>query len=473
MSWRGTTLSVVTGNLEATYTVSALAAAIGRAVDRSFPDEVWVRGEIRDLSRAPSGHVYFSLVDADAATERGAEVVLPVVLFASDRDPVNWALRRAGAGRMVDGVEVRIRGRVVHYAARGSVQLKMTWIDTEYTLGRLAAERSRVLRVLEAEGLLDRNASLPFPLVPLRIGLVTSAGSAAEADFVHELEQAGAAFTVLLVDTRVQGPDAVASLVRAIELLRTRPVDIVALVRGGGAQTDLAAFDREEVARAIATMPVPVVTGIGHEIDDTVADRVAARAHKTPTACAADIVATVAAYRRRLGRHAQRIVSASRGSLVRRERDLRYGAARLRRADAALRRPAWDVDRLAERLGRAGTSALEHRHRAVMRVGGRISDAAAARLGTREGRVDAAVARLVGARASLDRADAKLDLIAAVVDGTDPRRILARGWSLTRRPGGATIRSVDEVGTGDVLESVVADGRMMSRVERIEREEPA
>ncbi len=122
---------------------------------------------------------------------------LPVVLFAGDKEAVNRALMRVSAGRMVDGMQVRIRGMVGHQPGRGVVQLRMRWIDTDYTLGRLAAERRAVLEGLAAAGLLDRQGSLPLPVAPERIGLVTSVGSAAHADFLDELRRSGFGFVVL------------------------------------------------------------------------------------------------------------------------------------------------------------------------------------------------------------------------------------------------------------------------------------
>ena len=175
---------------------------IARALQRAFPDEVWVSGEIRNLNRPASGHVYFTLVDADA----GEPVPqLPVVLFAGDKEAVNRALVRVSAGRMVDGMQVRIRGTVGHQPGRGVVQLRMRWIDTEYTLGRLAAERRQVLERLAAAGLLDRQVSLPLPVAPRRIGLVTSVGSAAHADFLDELRHSGFGFVVMESHATVQG----------------------------------------------------------------------------------------------------------------------------------------------------------------------------------------------------------------------------------------------------------------------------
>ena len=240
-----------------TYTVAELTRTIARAISLALPEEIWVQGEIRDLNRASSGHVYFTLMDSNS--EDSPQAVLPVTLFASDKVAVNRVLQRSGAVRMTDGVEVRIRGQVSHYAARGTVQLRMTWIDTEYTLGQLAAERDRLIKSLEKRGLLHKNRAIPLPLVPLRIGLVTSAGSAAAADFTDELDRSGYAWQLQLHDARVQGIDAVGDVVRGIATLAEQGVDAIAVVRGGGAQTDLAAFDSEEIAVAIANCAVPVL----------------------------------------------------------------------------------------------------------------------------------------------------------------------------------------------------------------------
>ena len=144
------------------------------------------------------------------------------------------------------------------------------------------------LKRLTEAGLVGRNAALAFPLVPLRIGLVASRGSAAWHDVRHELEGSGIGFRLAHVDVRVQGEEAAAAVASAVRTLSRRPLDVIVIVRGGGSRTDLAAFDDERVALAIARAPVPVLTGLGHEVDRSVADHVAHTAYKTPTACAAD-----------------------------------------------------------------------------------------------------------------------------------------------------------------------------------------
>jgi len=429
--------------MDITYEVGDLAAEVGRVLGRAFPEEIWVKGQIRNLSRAQSGHVYFSLIDAAAAGDSAA-AQLPVTLFASDKDAINRALVRAGAGRMDDGVEVRIRGRVQHFPTRGVVQLRMTWIDTDFTLGRLAAARTALLRRLKAAGHLERNRALPMPLLPLSVGLVTSLGSAAHADFMETLRASGWAFRVVEVDTRVQGADAPDSIVRSIMTLQDR-VDVIAIVRGGGAALDLAAFDAESVAVAIAISEVPVIAGIGHEVDSPVAEEVAHIAAKTPTAAAQILVDRVADAARRLevatsevGRHARRGLRVATQSLDRRAAAT-AGASRFQ-----MRAARTQLDRSSHRLAAASRLTIGRRRETLGAVVDRLPPAALRSTVAAEGRLDAVAAR-----------------VAAV----DPRRLLARGWSVTRDGHGRIVRSPAAVAAGSQLRTTVEAGEIISRVE--------
>jgi exodeoxyribonuclease VII large subunit len=401
---------------EPTLSVSALSEGIGRALARAFPDEVWVRGEIANLSRTGWGHVYFDLVEDESS--------LRVVLWDTDRRVVNQVLKRAGgAVRMTDGTDVRVRVRVGWFPKRGTVSLRMLSIDPAYTLGQLAEAKERLLATLRADGTLGRNAALPMPLVPLHVGLVTSEGSAAAADFLRTLEASGRGFAVTLVDARVQGLDAERSIVGALRTLAARSLDVVCVVRGGGARTDLAAFDREAVVRAIAAMPAPVLTGIGHEVDVSVADHAAHRAFKTPTACAQSLVERVQAFSDRCANGWERIERAA-------------GVA---------------LDRSARHLERSAGQAVAHARQHVRNQQGRI-DRGAIELARRAPRALASAERVLAVAAS--RAHA-----------VDPSRALARGWTITRRSDGQLVRSASEVVSGDVLVTTFADGRVSSRAE--------
>jgi exodeoxyribonuclease VII large subunit len=446
---------------EPTFSVTELSDRIGNALRAAFRDEVWVRGEIRDLSRARSGHVYFTLTDPDG------EACLGVMLAASKKGAVNHMLTRAGGTvRMTDGTDVRIRGRLDWYSPRGQLQLRMTAIDPAYTLGQLELARAELLARLREEGLLDRNARLPIPLAPLRVGLVTSEGSAAEADFLDELRRSGFAFHVLRADARVQGFDAPRSLASAIRMVATHRLDVLAVVRGGGARTDLAAFDDEAVARAVAACPVPVLTGVGHEVDSSVADEVAHTSAKTPTACAQLLVARVAELAGAL--EAGWLAIADRGvRAVRRhdERLLAHARHLSRGTRVALDSGEARLEAIAHRSGRAAVAVLDRADHRLDAHGGRITGAARSHLRAAEVLVAAGERRVAhrAPRAVAD-ADRTLSALEARLRSLDPVRTLARGWSITRGPDGSVVRSPADVAEGDELTTRVAGGELRSTV---------
>jgi exodeoxyribonuclease VII large subunit len=436
--------SVGRGPASDTWTVGELSAHLGRLLVSALPDDVWIAGQIRNLKRSANGHVYFDLAEP-APNGQQPLAQLSVTLLAPEKELVNRQLKRAGgAVRMTDGVEVRLQGRIRWYGPRGVLQLRMHGIDPEFTLGRLQADRDRLLAALAADGLLERNAHLPFPLVPLRIGLVTSRGSAAHADVLSELEASGIGFEVRSVDARTQGPSCAPSVTQALSWLAADGVDLILVVRGGGARTDLAGFDSELVARAIATSPVPVLTGIGHEIDRSIADEVAHQAHKTPTAAAAAVVEQVLAFRRQVDEQAAA---------------LQAGVARATRIAES---------RLAERRGRAaraaGRSLLRADHR-LATTGERTGRAATRSVDRADARLEATRARLGrAARARLAAAEHHLVAVEARAGVHDPALALARGWSITTTAAGQLVRRPADAPPGTELVTRLAEGTLHSTV---------
>jgi exodeoxyribonuclease VII large subunit len=277
-------------------TVGRLGELLKEGLSALFPGDLWVEGQISGFHDARSGHAYFDLVEPSDEPGRAVAVKLSVALFKQARGRVDRTLAEAGGLTLANDIQVRIRARLDFYPPSGRLQLIMQGIDPGFTLGRLAAERERLLHALDDEGLLRANRANPIPVPPLRIGLVTSIGSAAHADFTEELSRSGFPFTILERDARVQGDGSAIDLAEAMHMVASHGPDVIALVRGGGSATDLAAFDAEVLARTIATLDVAVVSGIGHEVDRSVADEVAHSAFKTPTACAAAIVGQVAAF---------------------------------------------------------------------------------------------------------------------------------------------------------------------------------
>ncbi|MBI2704385.1 MAG: exodeoxyribonuclease VII large subunit [Actinobacteria bacterium] len=412
-----------------TLSVSELLSAVDAALRVCFPDEIWVEGEISALRSMPTGggrHVFFNLVDPTTDGEPGSiRPVLPVKLFDSQRQRVNAHLKRYGSIKMTDGVRVRIKGRLQFYAARSQVELRMSLLDPTYTLALLATERDRVLRALVEEGLLERNASIPMTEVPLAVGLVTSTGSAAAADFLHELEQSTIAWHVIVAHSRVQGAGAEATLAAALRVLQARDVDVIAIVRGGGARTELATFDAEPLARAIATCRVPVVTGIGHEIDESVADRVAHLSYKTPTACAAALVARVGAF---------------------------LGSLDTVRSDVLV----------------AASDALQQERRRTDRSAGVVEGHTRVHVAHARSLLSVAQESLItNARRAVVSSTATLEHLDARIRSLDPARVLARGWTITRTEDGRAIRSAREAQHGDRLVTTFADGTATSVVDAV------
>ena len=425
-----------------TYTVGELADAINSSMQRSFGDGIWVRGEITGWSDRGS-HAYFTLADDALVGERNGAVI-NVQFFAPARMRLRPMLQKHRL-RLADGMKVRVFGYLDYYAPTGRIGLKMTGIDPKYTLGDIAQSRDEIVRRLVADGLLDANGRRPLSPVPLRIGVVTSVGTAAWHDFRHELESSGLGFQLSVVDVRVQGEFASAHVAAAIGTLAgVRHLDAIVVIRGGGAKNELAVFDAEVIARTIAASPVPVLTGLGHEVDRSVADEVAHTALKTPTACAGELIDRVAAYQAATETAWKSIVRRADASLATSTNDLSTTAHRIaRHTHAAVERADERLSMRVDRLARIVPAALQ---RADVRVA-----TAAARLGERS-------------RAGVDRASSRLDVVAARVSALDPAVQVARGWTITRRADGAIVRSVAEVVPGDELTTIVVDGSITSTV---------
>jgi exodeoxyribonuclease VII large subunit len=422
------------------YSVAELAEAINDQLRRGFSDGVWVRGEIDGL-RHSGPHTYFSLV------EHGDDgrAVLGVSLFAPMKRNLTPVLRKNRL-ELTNGMKVRIFGHLDYYAPNGRLGLKMAGIDPRFTLGELSQARDQVVRRLVASGLYDANRARPFPPVPRRVGVVTSVGTAAWHDFHDELDRSGIGFELRVCDTRVQGTGAELSIAAAVRTLARRDdVDCVVVIRGGGARNELATFDAEPIAVAIATATVPVITGLGHETDRSVADEVAHTVSKTPTACARTLIDAVLGFRRDLdeawgviaGAAAAHVQHASTGLVDRAHRVARRTHAAVERAD----------ERLAVRADRLQTSPAH----AIALRSNQLNDLTD-RIARRAPRV------VDDQRRSLDATAARLALL-------DPVQLLRRGWSISRDADGRVIRSVDDVEAGDIITTEMADGRLTSRIE--------
>ena len=448
-----------------TFSVKELTDVVNGMFRRAFTDGVWVRGEIEGMTSNRNGHVYFTI------SERSAEgqASLSVACFANTwMRTVRPALNKHRL-RLENGLVVRIHGHMNLYAPSGKLSLVMDGLDARFTLGQLAADRDQLIRKLLSEGLLDRNGRRAVPNVPLRIGVVTSVGSAAWHDFTHELETSGIGFQLLACDVRVQGVGAAERVAAAIATLAdpSYQLDVLVVVRGGGSRTDLATFDDERIARTIANCPIPVFTGVGHEIDRAIADEVAHTAFKTPTACAAHLVERVRAHAADVDEVYSRILRLSTEQVAQAERSVRERAVRaVDRSRRGLVVADQRVVHQADRIGRQATQALALQSASLARTSGRISGTSRAHLQAAQRQVQVDAARLIRRAPRMPvEADRTLNALAARVDALDPVRTLARGWSITRRADGTLVRDAADLHPGDALVTTLAHGEVTSRVE--------
>jgi exodeoxyribonuclease VII large subunit len=404
---------------DVTYSVSEYIEVVNGILKKAQTPGVWIQGEIEGFN-GRGKHTYFTVVERSDGKKASVSVAVWEFTYRKMKpllDQHRLELR--------DGIKVRLFGSGDLYMERGSFTFKASSIDPRFTLGDLAGQRDEVIQRLKQKGLYDANRSLPTPLVPMRLALITSIGSAAYADTMHELEGADIGFHISTIDVRVQGEGSAESVVAALRTAASLDVDVVLLVRGGGSRTDLLTFESEAVAEAIAQCPKPVRTGIGHEIDVSVADEVAHRAYKTPTACAAGVVSMVNAFIDTTEAAWGEIASQSLTLLQEAEHELSTTATSLRSlVFAAVARAQSRLDVARDRIRRRPT--------AVLKLASQVVDAASERL------------RLL-----------------------DPATTMARGWSIVRDANGKSIKSVAQMHTNDLVAVQFADGSVRAEVQEV------
>ena len=430
------------------WAVGELIREINAALAGSF-GEVWVKGELSGVKVAASGHRYFQVKDAEGQ--------LSCAMWAARGDRLRF--------KLADGLAVLLRGTLEVYPQRGSLQLIVIEV-TPQGIGELQLAFEQLKAKLEAEGLFAAARKRSLPVLPQRIGLVTSASGAAVRDVLKVLSR-WEHLSVLLYPVRVQGKGAEGEIAMAVRYLgRSGLVDVVLVVRGGGSLEDLWAFNEEMVARAVAACEVPVISGVGHEVDFTIADFVADVRAATPTQAAEMIVS-------RLEEQSRRVEVARQGLAVLFTRKLEHARLRLRGLEGArgLARLPLRVRELDQQLQRLG--ALPQLLRVLVTGRRRRVEGATSRLyrwPVRFGaprRRELVTARLEVTRERLrslvGRRRLQLEALDRALGALSPRNVLERGYSITTREGEAQpLRDASQVMTGERLVTTLARGRVRS-----------
>jgi exodeoxyribonuclease VII large subunit len=432
-----------------TITVSLLNRAVAGLLSQSFR-LVRVRGEVANFTRAASGHWYFTLKD--------------------DRAQVRCAMFR-GRNQLAElqpreGDEVEVLAQVGLYEARGEYQLTVESLRRS-GLGRLYAQFLELKARLRAEGLFE--AKRPLPAFPRTIGVVTSLQAAALRDVLTTLARRSSHVAVIVYPVPVQGEGAGARIAAMLDAVSRRAeVDVVLLVRGGGSIEDLWAFNEEDVARAIRACSIPVVVGVGHESDITIADFAADLRAPTPTAAAEQAAPDRTGLLRQIDDRRTSLRRSTRGLVQRAQQRLDYAQRTLSGPRAPLQALAQRVQSLGLRAGHALGRRVETLRRRAEQLSASLRRASPRPDAGRLGLQRRAAALAAGARHELDRRRSRLHSLEAQLHALDPNAVLARGYALAFDAGGRVVTDAARLAAGDSLRLRFARGGARTRVEATE-----
>ncbi len=436
---------------EEIFTVSRLNREARTLLETGF-SSVRVEGELSNLARPGSGHIYFTLKD------QGAQ--LRCAMFRQNNTRL--------AFRPADGQAVICRGRLSIYEARGDYQLIAETMEPAGE-GDLQRQFEELKNRLAAEGLFDPAHKQPVPALPRRIGIVTSPTGAAVRDILHVLARRFPAVPVQIYPVPVQGEGAANKIAAALELAgRRQDCDVLILARGGGSLEDLWAFNEERLARAVYDCPIPVISGVGHEIDFTIADFVADLRAPTPSGAAELAVPDGAEWVRRYGLIESRLRAAVGRRLGDLDQRLRWQRGRLDRLHPGnrLRQQAQRLDELEQRLAVSCRGRVRHLRSELAALAAGLRGvsplprlrAARERLGGMDGRIRLAV------RHQIQRSRRQIEALIKTLQAVGPEATLARGYAIVTLPDGAIVRSPSQVAPEQEIAVRVAAGRFAARV---------
>ncbi len=427
-------------------TVSELNHFIRDVLNSGFPNSVWVCGEIQGYDRGKDKkHVFFELCEKDNVT-RDITARIGLVIFAQARPKIEAILKKAeNAFELKDDIEVKFLCKVDFYPGHGQVRLIVESIDPIHTLGKIAQDRQRLIALLKQKGVLDKNKQLGLPDLILNVGLITSYDSAAYHDFISELKRSGYGFKIYLINSIMQGKNTEGSIIKALAALeKAGEIDAIVITRGGGSIAELSCFDSEKIAMAIAQSNIPILSGIGHEINTTVTDLAAHTFAKTPTAIAKFLVDRLNAALENVDQRQTRIMELLRRMINDRRRWLKDVSVSLQtRTVGSITSRHKRLAGISEALKRAPAERFRDSYRS-------LSDH------------QAHLKKIIDLR--LQNSRVKINNYQKLAQMADPKNTLKRGFSITRSQEGQLIRSIKDAKQIKVITTELADGIINSTI---------
>ncbi len=454
-----------TDTASAPLTLHELNAMVRHTLRESMPARYWVTAEVAEARVAAGGHCYLELVEKDAHG-RGLTAKARATIWRGEYAAISARFARQTGGKLEAGIKIMAAVEVSFHELYG-YSLNITDIDPSYTLGDLARRRQEIIRQLEEDGVTGLNKELPLPRPIVSVAVISSETAAGYGDFCDQLAKSGHAFVTRLFPAAMQGSRVEETVIAALDAIAAEREkwDVAVIIRGGGAATDLGGFDSYLLAANVAQFPLPVLTGIGHERDDTVTDYVAHTRLKTPTAVATFLIDSRTEENARLDTLRRRLAQTLRERLLREEHRADALARRLRPAvSAALAERRATLDALARRYGMCATGYVSRQQESLLRLAFRLHSLPAARLQGEESRIASLQSRIRHvAPAFLSAEERRLAAARRALRMAGPERILSLGFSITTRDG-HPVRDAAELSPGDQLVTRLASGTVRSVV---------
>lgn len=408
-----------------------------------LPETFWVVAEISDFREASNGHAYLELIEQEPGAAGSFKAKARANIWRTTWMGLKARFMRESGRSLTSGLKILAEVAIQFHEVYG-YSLTILDIDPTYTLGEQQRKRQLILQQLEKDGVLTLNQELELPSLVQRIAVVSAAGAAGYGDFMHQLEQSSYSFTTHLYAATMQGTQVAESVIAALDRIAKDQDswDAVVIIRGGGATSDLDGFENYDLAANVAQFPLPIITGIGHERDDTVIDFVAHTRCKTPTAVAAFLIdrmqsvyASVQQLEQRLHRATEQFLHATQQHFT----------------------------HMAQRYSTAAVSFVNQQTLLHQRMSQRIAQGAQQQLFIQHRRLQQAWSQLQHQSPQLiERRQHQLSLFAQTLRWADPQRMLAMGYSITYTAEGKLLNATDRLSVGTRLRTLVADGEVWS-----------
>jgi|YNPMSStandDraft_1061717.scaffolds.fasta_scaffold00319_4 exodeoxyribonuclease VII large subunit len=443
------------------YSLSQLSLIIKEIFSISLPDYLWVKGEISELNENRSGHCYLELIEKN---EERIIARFRAIIWERTYKFLKPYFEQTTNTKLKAGINILVKVKVEYNELYG-ITLIISDIDPSYTLGNLELQRALVLQKLISDGVIDMNKQLEFPIVPQRIAVISSDTAAGYQDFIHQLENNnyGFKFEVKLFKAYMQGKEAEDSIIDSLDKINSEKFDVVVITRGGGSRSDLACFDTYNLAFHICQFPLPVISAIGHEKDVSVIDMVAHTRVKTPTAAANFIIENTLHFLNNILNVYENIIHYANQLFTNEEYKLQNAVKTLFNVKFVLSNLEHYFVNITNKIHRNSILQLELQKQNLSVLTQKLKTVSYF-IEKNESIFNQYIFKIVEkCQLFVNKEKQKLDNIEKYIIASEPKNILKKGYSITKK-NGVSLKSVLEVSSGDEVKTILYDGEFISYV---------